>query len=392
MITLFIISAFSKVHCENIIQLLKSEQEHSNVTLTKEALSFLRNGKRAHRPVIPIVVAGPTRSGKSMFLGMISGCRKLFPTGDEILHKTRGASMIPWENESQEEDNEKTKPLFLLIDTEGIGNVQNLHDTALLSFSMMASSHFVYHQKENFENSDISQLSKITQMINQLKANGSTISIKLPKLTWILEKFCLKMPMEPKNYLYSELLKTIGNPTKKEKNEDYNEVVRTLRNEFKDQRAFFIPPALNDSSLWKDLSKISENKMELGYLKQIHNVINYLKKTNPIQYFEPLHNMTCEEYALFLKSIMSYVNSDSDSRDVMMKMSREACEKGKETYHSMMEKLKLPENKTEFNIEEGNARLKAYEAFKNITNPDFISSKRELKELYRYFNDQKKKL
>ena len=183
-------------HCIGPFRLLDTEEGESNVTFAKEGLKKLRSSEFANRPAIPIIVAGPSRKGKSFFLGMISGCRDKFRVGNMLEEQeTMGANMVIWEPDG--DSSNKKKPVFLLIDTEGLNNPQDIHDTALLTFAMMASSHVIYHQSERLEDSDLQQVSTIAQMVRVFRSKGNILPVKVPELTWVLEKCSTVTKMEP---------------------------------------------------------------------------------------------------------------------------------------------------------------------------------------------------
>jgi len=345
------------------VQLLVTEESDTKVHLAPEALEFLRAPERANRKVVPVVVVGTARSGKSFFLGMITGCRNLFPLGHSLKQKTRGARMFPMEPLVQKEGDED-KPLFLLIDTEGLGNAQNLHDKALLLFSTMASSHMVYHLAKRIEQKDIQQLSSIAQLVKVFNKNNITGAIELPPVTWVVDQCTLDDPGDSLSYLYDELLRELANPADVPSIALYNETVRAVRNEFRSHKAFFIRPAHKDSDEWSKLSSYSVEDLDPRYVTQLNAVRDVLMEEKPKRFLKSSQPMSCADYATFLEVIMDAVNDEMiDMNHVMDNVVQQAVDAGKKTYNDSMALLSLPVEQHEWDEANANAASEAVRIF-----------------------------
>lgn len=377
------------------VQLLESDENGYELKIAKEALVFLHDPHHAKRPVIPITVVGPAKSGKSFFLGMVTGCRKLFPLGHTLQAETQGAIMFAFEksdiqsynHDGSDENivtlpNENNKPLYLFIDTEGLGLSLMIYDKAILLFSTLVSSHMVYHLSHTITEYDILQLHSIASLVQDFKKKGLVSELALPNLTWVVDKFTSKNDSDDfKNidlttkegalqYLLEHRLKEIPNPTGNEIIQQYNDVVNVVHHEFPSQSAFFIHPAVNDDNKKKELDTISVKDMDPRYLTQIDSVKKLLLKTQP----KHLHKdnkdepMTCEGLADFIEKLIPVINENRRPLvgDLVMEMNeRQAHEKAVSKYHEIMDNLTLPLDQKDFDSADESARNESIRVFED---------------------------
>ena len=375
------------------VQLLESDENGYELKIAKEALVFLHDPHHAKRPVIPITVVGPAKSGKSFFLGMVTGCRKLFPLGHTLQAETQGAIMFAFEksdiqsynHDGSDENivtlpNENNKPLYLFIDTEGLGLSLMIYDKAILLFSTLMSSHMVYHLSQTIEEFDILQLYSIASLVQDLKKKGLISELELPNLTWVVDKFTFKdvssdfenINLSTKKgalkYLSEFRLKEIPNPTDNENIQQYNDVVNVVHDEFPSHSAFFIHSAVNDDNKKKELDQIQIKDMDPRYLAQIDSVRELLMETKPKHLLKGNKDepMTCQGFAKFIEDLVPVIKKDRRTLVgdlVVEKVFKQAHDQALTKYIAVMNNLTLPLSYTELEKEHERACNAALDLF-----------------------------
>ena len=371
--------------------LLVPDELKTTLNFSEDALEFLRDPIRANRPVIPITVVGTARSGKSFFLGMVTGCPNFFQVGHTAEGETQGAEMVvcdtidalsynhddSGENITMDGDNHE-KPLYLFIDTEGLEYSMEEYDTAILLFSTLISSHMVYHLSEKIEQTEIERLSSIASLIQYLEQNQMITELELPNLTWVVDKFSFKdvssnfkhIDLSTKEgalqYLFEYRLKEKPNPTGNKQLQQYNDVVNVVHHEFPSQSAFFIHPAVNENNKRVELNKIQQKDMDPRYLAQINSVRELLFETKPKRLRKNKGpNMTCEGFADFIESIIPVLKKGPRrlTKTIIEVMFDEAHDQAISKYHEIMNNLTLPLEKPEFESAEEKAKKEAIHVF-----------------------------
>ena len=378
--------------CFDTQKLLVPDKLKTSLNFTKDALQFLRDPIHANRPVIPITVVGTARSGKSFFLGMVTGCPNFFQVGHTALGETEGAEMVvcnkndtmsynhddSGENITMDGDNHE-KPLYLFIDTEGLEYSMEEYDTAILLFSTLISSHMVYHLSEKIEQTEIERLYSIASLVQDLKQNHLITELELPNLTWVVDKFSFKdisskfkhIDLSTREgalqYLFEYRLKEKPNPTGNKHLQQYNDVVNVVHHEFPSQSAFFIHPAVNENDKRVELNQKEEKDMDPRYLAQINSVRELLFETKPkrLRKNNKGRTMTCEGLADFIESIIPVLKKGPRrlTKTIVEVLFEEAHDKALLKYHEIMNNLTLPLDAEDFKSAEDNAKNEAIHVF-----------------------------
>jgi len=168
---------------EPVLLLVGTNENDAQVHVSREIKNYLNS--KADKIIVPIVVVGPMRSGKSFFLNYITQCPNKFTVGHKEKSETHGAWAFPIEVDDK---------VYLYIDTEGSGDVKGstMHDKPILQYSMLIASHMVYHMKENLKYEDIMYLSAVTDLIHDFENENVSETIKLPSMTWVIERYTYK--------------------------------------------------------------------------------------------------------------------------------------------------------------------------------------------------------
>ena len=128
-----------------------SQARSQQLKLVPEALSLLKTIKR---PVAPIVICGPFRTGKSYFLSQLLGHAGAFETGPTMHPCTHGI----WMGTTVLDYKDFT---IVLFDTEGIDAFCSSSggESVILVMSILLSSYLIYNSKDLPKRSDLEKLS-----------------------------------------------------------------------------------------------------------------------------------------------------------------------------------------------------------------------------------------
>ena len=375
------------------VKLLEHDKTGTGLKIVDGALDFLRDPIHANRPVVPITVVGTARSGKSFFLGMVTGCRNSFPVGHTLQAETEGANMFVYEkNETQldyygssSEDNITTtlsknkKPLYLLIDTEGLDYSVKEFDRAILLFSTLVSSHMVYHLSETIKNEDMKRLYSVALLVQSLSKVKLDKVLKLPKLALIVERFSLQGKLKQwgeenifteeggKKYLEEEILKEVKNPNNDESISQYNATVKTLRYVFKFESVFFVHPAVKNDDKRTQVDEIPVQEMDAEYRGQLEEIKKVLLSTKPktLQKNQE-YTMTCGAFADYIEEMLpmvNHINNDLILDHYIDASCKQAQQMALEHYIREMNHIHLPLDEAGFEMEEKNAQIKALHVY-----------------------------
>lgn len=367
------------------VQLLDPDRTETHLEFAPGALAFLRDPVRASRPVIPITVVGAVRTGKSFFLGMVTRCRTFFPLGHGIESKTRGARLFAMEPPTPvRAEDAAHAPLYLVIDTEGLAGGLATYDKAMLLFATLASSHMVYHLSQKINTEDVTRLYSIASLVKAFSRNQLVGALELPPVTWVVDQYVfedrsrehpdydLSQPDGVLRYLYSEKLCERPNPTEHRTIAEHNETVRVVRNEFRSHIAFFIHPAVDNSTQRVLLDTLPVSRMEKRYLAQIDRVRNELFATKPKHLRKLSHSsfgssnsnnknsnnndsdrdrdrdgdvLTCSGFADYIEALLPVINDENFEfigDRVVQTISQRAHAAALETYRRNMAQCVLP--------------------------------------------------
>jgi len=336
--------------------LIETSMNNAKIRLNKGALKLLRSPKYAERLIIPISVIGPTRSGKSFFLNSLTQCLNLFGVGHEEKAGTIGASAFLMDSGKPED------PVYLLIDTEGFGHVNSLHDRAILHFATWTSSHLIYHLDMHLVSSDIDNLHGITVLLEKLEAGRVSQTIKIPSMTWVADKYGYVQPINPDDILRE--ISTAENVESQPLVDQHDRTVRRIK-EYFPYDPFYIPAATDNHSEWKNLDSYTFDKLSGEYLKGIDEVRREVrKKAEAKRLTKNGKQMNCEEYAYLLECVRDMVNNPNiDLEKIKQIIVDFARVTGKKNYEHFMSRLPLPMNTAEWEDHEVEIRKEVFRKF-----------------------------
>ncbi|XP_052379009.1 guanylate-binding protein 1-like [Oncorhynchus keta] len=212
-----------------------------------EAIDYLMGLKQK---VVVVSVVGLYRTGKSYLMNKLAQKRSGFALGATIQSKTKGIWMwcVPHP--------EKTDHTLVLLDTEGLGDVEkgdSKNDAWIFSLAILLSSTLVYNSRGTIDNDAVEKLQYVNELTEMIKVKSSTDNEEegegtqfmqfFPNFVWTVRDFTLKLEMDsreitPDEYLENSLKLKTG--TSKKIN-DYNFPRECIRNFFPSRKCFVFP-------------------------------------------------------------------------------------------------------------------------------------------------------
>ncbi|XP_070980284.1 guanylate-binding protein 1-like isoform X1 [Oncorhynchus clarkii lewisi] len=212
-----------------------------------EAIDYLMGLKQK---VVVVSVVGLYRTGKSYLMNKLAQKRSGFALGATIQSKTKGIWMwcVPHP--------EKTDHTLVLLDTEGLGDVEkgdSKNDAWIFSLAILLSSTLVYNSRGTIDNDAVEKLQYVNELTEMIKVKSSTVDEEegegsqfaqfFPNFVWTVRDFTLQLEIDgrvitPDQYLENSLQLKKGYGKKMN---DYNLPRECIRNFFPSRKCFVFP-------------------------------------------------------------------------------------------------------------------------------------------------------
>uniref|UniRef100_A0A8C8MKU9 GB1/RHD3-type G domain-containing protein n=1 Tax=Oncorhynchus tshawytscha TaxID=74940 RepID=A0A8C8MKU9_ONCTS len=226
-----------------------------------EAIDYLMGLKQK---VVVVSVVGLYRTGKSYLMNKLAQKRSGFALGATIQSKTKGIWMwcVPHP--------EKTDHTLVLLDTEGLGDVEkgdSKNDAWIFSLAILLSSTLVYNSRGTIDNDAVEKLQYVNELTEMIKVKSSTDDEEegegtqfmqfFPNFVWTVRDFTLQLKIDgrvitPDQYLENSL------QLKKE----------CIRNFFPSRKCFVFPSPTTPDNMHRldsmDEAELSERFREVA--------------------------------------------------------------------------------------------------------------------------------
>uniref|UniRef100_A0A674BME5 Guanylate-binding protein 1-like n=1 Tax=Salmo trutta TaxID=8032 RepID=A0A674BME5_SALTR len=242
--------------------------------LEPEAIDYLMGLKQK---VVVVAVVGLYRTGKSYLMNKLAQRKRGFALGATIQSKTKGIWMwcVPHP--------EKTDHTLVLLDTEGLGDVEkgdSKNDAWIFSLAILLSSTLVYNSRGTIDNDAVEKLQYVNELTERIKVKSTTDNEEegegtqfaqfFPNFVWTVRDFTLKLEIDggeitPDQYLENSLQLKKG--TSKKIN-DYNLPRQCIRNFFPSRKCFVFPFPTTPDNMHRldsmDEAELSESFREVA--------------------------------------------------------------------------------------------------------------------------------
>nr|XP_046198039.1 guanylate-binding protein 1-like isoform X1 [Oncorhynchus gorbuscha] len=239
-----------------------------------EAINYLMGLKQK---VVVVSVVGLYRTGKSYLMNKLAQKRSGFALGATIQSKTKGIWMwcVPHP--------EKTDHTLVLLDTEGLGDVEkgdSKNDAWIFSLAILLSSTLVYNSRGTIDNDAVEKLQYVNELTEMIKVKSSTVDEEegegtqfmqfFPNFVWTVRDFTLQLEIDgreitPDDYLENSLQLKKGTS---KKISDYNLPRECIRNFFPSRKCFVFPSPTTPDNMHRldsmDEAELSERFREVA--------------------------------------------------------------------------------------------------------------------------------
>lgn len=239
---------------------------HSKLQLNKEGLDML---KGIRGPIVPVVVIGPYRSGKSFTLNQLmhKPCDVGFGVGHTRVTQTKGiwvwGEPMVLENKAGEHVN------VIFVDTEGFESTgkSDVYDDRIFAVSTLISEILIYNLPESIRESDLEKLSFAAELAKAFYAHndseGNKNSVEPTSMVWLIQRDFLEG--DSLQQTLELALQKVPNPHNDQGIEQLNHIREGLEMISKSSTAIGLPQPHLDRTR---LCELDESEFDPGYLKQ----------------------------------------------------------------------------------------------------------------------------
>ncbi|XP_069473708.1 guanylate-binding protein 1-like [Ambystoma mexicanum] len=290
--------------------LLESTPE-GELRLRQEALDVLSG---IHQPMVVVTIVGLYRKGKSYLMNRLAGKKNGFSIGSTIKSHTKGIWMwcIPHP--------EKSKHTLVLLDTEGLGDVErgdSNHDNWILTLAVFLSSVFVYNSMGTIDQQAIEQLYSVLELSNHIKeksSKGNNASNEgngfCPTFIWAVRDFTLDLELGGQQISTDEYLENAlqliegssGNVSK------VNLPRECIRRAFPSRKCFVFDRPAGKKDL-KKLKDLEDEDLEPDFVEQTNMFCQYIFKECKTKTLQGGHLATGKVLAKLVLSLVDTIRS-----------------------------------------------------------------------------------
>ncbi|XP_071197651.1 guanylate-binding protein 1-like isoform X2 [Salvelinus alpinus] len=239
-----------------------------------KAINYLMGLKQK---VVVVAVVGLYRTGKSYLMNKLAQKRSGFALGATIQSKTKGIWMwcVPHP--------EKTDHTLVLLDTEGLGDVEkgdSKNDAWIFSLAILLSSTLVYNSQGTINNDAVEKLQYVNELTEMIKVKSSTDNEEegegtqfaqfFPNFVWTVRDFTLQLEIDGREITADQYLENSLQLKKGygKKINDYNVPRECIRNFFPSRKCFVFPSPTTPDNMHRldsmDEAELSESFREVA--------------------------------------------------------------------------------------------------------------------------------
>uniref|UniRef100_A0A4W2D273 GB1/RHD3-type G domain-containing protein n=1 Tax=Bos indicus x Bos taurus TaxID=30522 RepID=A0A4W2D273_BOBOX len=257
------------------------ENWKNKLSVNPKALKIL---DQISQPLVVVAIAGLYRTGKSYLMNRLAGQNHGFRLGSTVRSETKGIWMWCVPHPSKENH------ILVLLDTEGLGNVEkdSKNDLWIFALAVLLSSTFIYNSMNSINDQALQQLHYVTELTELIRIKSSPISDDVedsvefvrffPDFVWTVRDFMLELkfngnPITEDEYL-ENALKLI--PDKGPQIQNFNLPRECIRKFFPKRKCFvFDRPASNKRQLLH-LEEMPDNQLDENFQKQSKDFCSYI--------------------------------------------------------------------------------------------------------------------
>ncbi|KAM6168302.1 guanylate-binding protein 5 [Erethizon dorsatum] len=267
------------VHMSEPLCLIENTEE--KLVVKQEALRIL---SAITQPIVVVAIVGLYRTGKSYLMNKLAGNEKGFSVGSTVQSHTKGIWMwcVPHP--------EKPDHTLVLLDTEGLGDVEKVddkNDAQVFALAILLSSTFVYNTMNKIDQGAIDLLHTVTELTDLLRTRNSAdiyetednndLVSSLPDLVWTLRDFYLSLERDgklitPDEYLENSLKLKEGSS---ERIQHFN-LPRLCIKKFFPRKKCFIFESPTDKKKLSHLQMLHDDELHPKFVQQVAEFCSYI--------------------------------------------------------------------------------------------------------------------
>uniref|UniRef100_A0A2K6GHD1 Guanylate binding protein 5 n=1 Tax=Propithecus coquereli TaxID=379532 RepID=A0A2K6GHD1_PROCO len=265
-----------EIHMPDPVCLIENTTEKLRVN--PEALEIL---SAITQPMVVVSIVGLYRTGKSYLMNKLAGKNKGFSVGSTVQSHTKGIWMwcVPHPK--------KPDHTLVLLDTEGLGDVEKKNDTQIFALAILLSSTLVYNTMNKIDQGAIDLLHHVTELTDLLRARNSPdldgaedaadSGSFFPDLVWTLRDFYLDLETNGKLITADEYLENSLRP--KEGNnqgiQNFNLPRLCIQKFFPIKKCFIFDSPTQRKKLTQ-LETLHDDELDSEFVQQVAEFCSYI--------------------------------------------------------------------------------------------------------------------
>ncbi|XP_066124688.1 guanylate-binding protein 1-like isoform X2 [Saccopteryx bilineata] len=257
------------------------ENTEGQLVVNQEALKILSS---ITEPLVVVAIVGLYRTGKSYLMNKLAGKKEGFSVGSTVQSHTKGIWMwcVPHP--------EKPKHTLVLLDTEGLGDVEKgdkNNDTQIFALAILLSSTFVYNTMNKIDQRAIDLLHYVTELSNLLwrVASPDTDGVEdtadfvsfFPNLVWTLRDFYLSLETDGQEITADEYLENSLKLKEEtdQSTQNFNLPRCCIQKFFPAKKCFIFDSPAHRKKL-AQLEKLNNNELDPDFVQQVADFCSYI--------------------------------------------------------------------------------------------------------------------
>uniref|UniRef100_A0A8D2AM20 GB1/RHD3-type G domain-containing protein n=1 Tax=Sciurus vulgaris TaxID=55149 RepID=A0A8D2AM20_SCIVU len=234
----------------------------NNLIVNQQAVQIL---EEISQPVVVVAIVGLYRTGKSYLMNRLAGQNCGFPLGSTIQSETKGIWMwcVP----------HPTKPnhTLVLLDTEGLGDVEKVRQDWIFALAVLLSSTFIYNSVGTINHQALEQL-QAAKLIRAKSSSNPHETEDSTEFVSFFPDFIGDHPITEDQYLDNALKLIQGIRVVK----IFNQPRECIRNFFPKRKCFVFVRPTNDLEHLVNIENVSEDLLDSKFQEQTNIFCSYI--------------------------------------------------------------------------------------------------------------------
>ncbi|DAA31383.1 TPA: guanylate binding protein 4-like [Bos taurus] len=258
------------------------ENRKNQLSVNPKALKIL---DEISQPLVVVAIVGLYRTGKSYLMNRLAEQNHGFRLGSTVRSETKGIWMWCVPHPSKENH------ILVLLDTEGLGNVEkedSKNDLWIFALAVLLSSTFIFNSMNSINDQALQQLHYVTELTELIRTKSSPSSDEVedsarfvsffPDFIWTVRDFMLELELDGSSITEDEYLENALKliPDKGPQIQNFNLPRECIRKFFPKRKCFvFDRPASNKRQLLH-LEEMPDNQLDENFQKQSKDFCSYI--------------------------------------------------------------------------------------------------------------------